>query len=399
MARVACWLAVLVAAIAVSCSSVLPSPPASRTLASEAPRTDSQTGPALVAVTLDVPAALRTGPFARPQTLNVASGFRVQVFAGGLAGPRLLAFDEHGVLHSTLTRAGAIVALPDRDGDGVADGVVTVHDGLDLPHGLAFRDGWLYVAETGRVIRLAGSADSLARPRRELVVDGLPSGGGHFTRTLGFGPDGGMYVSVGSSCNVCNEGDARRAALVRYDADGRGERLFARGLRNAVGFAWRPGTDELWATNNGRDWLGDDLPPETVNLVHDGDDFGWPRCHNGRLVDPEFGGDGACAGVAGPRAELQAHAAPLGLTFYPNADSIVVALHGSWNRGVPARPRLARVLLAPDGGSSVEDFVTGWQVAAGEASRWGRPVDVAVGPDGSLYVSDDLAGTIYRIVR
>jgi glucose/arabinose dehydrogenase len=166
-----------------------------------------------------------------------------------------------------------------------------------------------------------------------------------------------------------------------------------------VGFAWRPGTAELWATNNGRDWLGDDLPPETVNVVRDGDDFGWPRCHAGWLADPELGGPSACQNVAAPRAELQAHAAPLGLAFFPDANSLIVALHGSWNRSEPAPPRLVRLLLHADGVTTVEDFATGWQLAAGEASRWGRPVDVVVGPDDVLYVSDDAAGAIYRIRR
>jgi glucose/arabinose dehydrogenase len=350
-----------------------------------------------VATPLEVPAGMQAAPFDQPRTLNLPAGFHAQLFAAGMGDARMLAFDDHGVLHATLTRTGSVVALPDQDGDGAADDVVVIQRGLNRPHGLAFRDGWLYVAETGRVIRLRGAPNGLARPEREVMVEGLPAGSGHFTRTLGFGPDGGMYVSVGSSCNVCREADARRAAIVRYEPDGRGERIYAKGLRNAVGFTWRPGTDELWATNNGRDYLGDDEPPETLNLVRDGDDFGWPRCHNGRIVDPEYGGAGACQGVAAPRAELQAHAAPLGLAFYPDANSVVVALHGSWNRTVPVPPHLVRVLLHPDGQSEVEDFATGWQPGVGGDTRWGRVAGVAVGPDGSLYVSDDNAGAIYRL--
>ncbi len=351
----------------------------------------------LVATPLEVAPSVRAEAFRQSRTLNLPRGFRAQVFAAGLAGPRLIAFDEQGVLHVTLTRAGLVAALPDRDGDGVADQVVTVREGLNRPHGLAFRDGWLYVAETGRVVRLRGGPGQLERPTQEIVVDDLPAGGTHFTRTLGFGPDGGLYVSVGSSCNVCLESDPRRAAILRFEADGTNGRIYARGLRNAVGFTWQPGSGALYATNNGRDLLGDDLPPETLNIVHDGDDFGWPRCHAGRLVDPDFGGPGACDGVAAPRAEMQAHDAPLGLAFYPDASSVLVALHGSWNRSVPVPPHVAHVMLAPDGGATVEPFATGWQLGSGEASRWGRTVDVAVGPDGSLYVSDDAAGAIYRI--
>jgi glucose/arabinose dehydrogenase len=352
----------------------------------------------LVATPLEVPARLRADAFRQPRTLNLPRGFRAQLFVAGLAGPRLLAFDEQGVLHVTLTRAGSVVALPDRDGDGQADAVVTVREGLDRPHGLAFRDGWLYVAESGRVVRLRGEAGALERPTLEPVVSELPAGGNHFTRTLGFGPDGGLYVSIGSSCNVCVEPDSRRAAILRFEPDGSGGRIYARGLRNAVGFTWQPGSGALVATNNGRDFLGDDLPPETLNVVHDGDDFGWPRCHLGRLVDPDYGRGDACAGVAAPRAEMQAHAAPLGLAFYPDATSVLVAEHGSWNRSVPVPPRVERVVLRPDGSSAVEPFAGGWQLGAGEASRWGRPVDVAAGPDGTLYVSDDGAGAIYRLI-
>jgi glucose/arabinose dehydrogenase len=377
-------------------NAVGPNGAASRDSSPPAAAVAQELGP-LVATPLDVPARLRVDAFRQPHTLNLPQGWRAQLFAAGLAGPRLLAFDEQGVLHVTLTRAGAVVALPDRDQDGVADGVVAVREGLERPHGLAFRDGWLYIAETGRVVRLRGAAGGLERPTLESVVPELPAGGNHYTRTLGFGPDGGLYVSVGSSCNVCVEPDPRRAAILRFEADGSGGRIYARGLRNAVGFTWQPGTGALIATNNGRDMLGDDLPPETLNVVRDGDDFGWPRCHVGRLVDPDFGRADACSGVAAPRAEMQAHAAPLGLAFYPDAASVLVAQHGSWNRSVPVPPQLVRVVLRADGGSAVEPFASGWQLGGGEASRWGRPVDVAAGPDGAVYVSDDGAGAIYRL--
>jgi glucose/arabinose dehydrogenase len=201
---------------------------------------------------------------------------------------------------------------------------------------------------------------------------------------------------------VCVEDDPRRAAIVRYRPDRSEETVFATGLRNAVGITFRPGTEELWATNNGRDWLGDDQPPETVHLVREGDDAGWPRCHAGRIADPEFGKQEGCAGVAPPAVEMQAHSAPLGLAFYSGDQfpteyqgDLYVAFHGSWNRSEPTGYKVVRIRM--DGGrpGEIYDFAAGWLREDG--SRWGRPVDAITGPDGSLYVSDDEGGTIYRI--
>jgi glucose/arabinose dehydrogenase len=230
----------------------------------------------------------------------------------------------------------------------------------------------------------------------------LPSGG-HNTRTLLFSPDwSALFVSVGSSCNVCDESDERRATIVRYNPDGSDERIFARGLRNAVGITFRPGTDELWATNNGRDMLGDDLPPETINLARQGDNFGWPRCHAGRISDPEFGGPDACQGVAAPAVEMQAHSAPLGLAFYTGSifpeeyrGDLFVAFHGSWNRSVPTGYKIVRIPFENGTPGAVRDFAVGWLV--GDVA-WGRPVDVITAPDGGLFVSDDGSGRIYQIL-
>jgi glucose/arabinose dehydrogenase len=301
------------------------------------------------------------------------------------------------------------VRLPDRNDDGVADGLEVVADGLQAPSSIAFYrnvsssyDGSLYVGETRRVLRLGQPDASGVFQERTVVVDGLPSGG-HNTRTVLFSPDYAyMYVSVGSSCNVCIEDDPRRATIVRYRPDGSEETIFAVGLRNAVGITFRPGTEELWATNNGRDWLGDDQPPETVHLVREGDDAGWPRCHAGRIVDPEFGGQEGCAEVALPAVEMQAHSAPLGLTFYSGSQfppeyqgDLYVAFHGSWNRSEPTGYKVVRVDMAGGQAGIVYDFAAGWLRQDG--SRWGRPVDVITGSDDSLYVSDDEFGIVYRI--
>jgi glucose/arabinose dehydrogenase len=341
--------------------------------------------------------------------IRLPPGFGISVYTEDLDGPRMMTVGPDNELYVAERGAGRVVRLPDRDRDGVADGVEVVADGLRAPSSIAFYvdpagnfDGALYVGETRRVLRLSQPDGKGLFRERSVIVDGLPSGG-HNTRTLLFSPDYAfLYVSVGSSCNVCIEEDPRRATIVRYRPDGREETIFAAGLRNAVGITFRPGTDELWATNNGRDWLGDDQPPETVYLVREGDDAGWPRCHAGRIVDPEFGQQDSCEGVVPPAVEMQAHSAPLGLTFYSGNQfpveyqgDLYVAFHGSWNRSEPTGYKVVRIQM--DGGQpgEVYDFASGWLREAG--SRWGRPVDVITGPDGSLYVSDDEGGVIYRI--
>jgi glucose/arabinose dehydrogenase len=338
------------------------------------------------------------------RALAVPPGFVVTVFARQLGHPRLLALDPAGTLLVSVPRSGRIVALPDADGDGQADRVVPVVEGLDLPHGLAFLDGRLYVAETGRVVRLAYDPATLrATGPPEVVVPDLPRRGGHWTRTLVAGPDRRLYLAVGSSCNACEERDPRRAAITRYEPDGSGETRVAAGLRNAVGLAFRPGTGELWATDNGRDWLGDDEPADTVTRVEPGGFHGWPYCHwtaAGVQPDPDLGDPARCQGVARPTVLLPAHVAPLGLAFYAGRrlpaeyrGSLFVALHGSWNRTTPVGYEVVRVRLdaAPP---RVVPFARGWLVGS---RHWGRPVDVAVGADESLYVSDDVQGAVYRI--
>jgi glucose/arabinose dehydrogenase len=337
------------------------------------------------------------------ETIHLLPGFSISVFMQGLRDPRMMALGPDGQLYVAERGAGRIVRLPDRDGDGIADGAEVVAEGLSAPSSIAFyQDGSLYVGETTRVLRLSAPDEHAVFQTREVVIDGLPSGG-HNTRTVLFSPDGSaLFVSVGSSCNVCVEEDERRAAIVRYSPDGSGEEVFARGLRNAVGITFRPSTDELWATNNGRDWLGDDLPPETVYHVREGDDAGWPYCHSGRIVDPDFGSSDACDGVLAPAVEMQAHSAPLGLTFYAGQQfpqkyrgDMFVAFHGSWNRTVPTGYKVVLIPMRDGDSGPAQDFATGWLRADG--THWGRPVDVITASDGSLFVSDDAGGAIYRI--
>jgi glucose/arabinose dehydrogenase len=361
--------------------------------------------PAPTTVPLAVTAAPAVGGAIAPTEHPIAlpPGFVISVFAQGLDDPRMLAIGPDGALYAAERGAGRILRLPDGDGDGLADAQQVVAQGLEAPSSLAFyRDGSLYVAETTRIVRLSEPDAQGTFQRQEMVVDGLPSGG-HSTRTVLFSPDyATLFVSIGSSCNVCVEEDPRRAAIMAYNPDGGNARLYARGLRNAVGITFRPGTDELWASNNGRDLLGDDLPPETINLVQEGDDFGWPRCHAGRIVDLKYGGPQGCRGVKDPAVEMQAHSAPLGLAFYSGSQfpqeyrgDLFVAFHGSWNRSVPTGYKLVRIPMQESRPGPVQDFASGWLLANG--SSWGRPVDVITGGDGSLYVSDDAGGKIYRI--
>jgi glucose/arabinose dehydrogenase len=329
-------------------------------------------------------------------------GFGINVFAQGLSGPRMLAFGPDGNLYVADRGSNRVLRLIDQDGDGTADDYQVAGSKLQRPNSLAFyKDGSLYVGEISRVERLSQPDAQGEFQKKEVIIDGLPEEG-HNTRTVLFSPDWEyLYLSVGSSCNVCEEQDKRRAAITRYRPDGSDEQIYASGLRNAVGMTLRPGTPELWATNNGRDMLGDDLPPDTVQKASLGDDFGWPRCHAGRIPDPEYGGVNACQDVAQPQIELQAHSAPLGLAFYNGVqfppeyqDGLFVAYHGSWNRSEPTGYKLVFVPFSNEAAGAVQDFALGWLE---NGNAWGRPVDIAVGPEGSLYVSDDSGGLIYRI--
>ncbi len=338
--------------------------------------------------------------------LTLPQGFSVAVYAEQLPGVRLMALGPDGDVYATLTESGRVVRLGDADRDGKADGVVTVAEALSLPHGLAFHNGTLYVAENHRVVRFDRPG---AQPT--VVVANLPTDGGHFTRTLLFQGDH-LFVSVGSSCNICDEQDRRRAAVVRYNLDGSGETLFATGLRNSVGLTPHPTTGEIWATNNDRDNLGDDLPPDRVNILREGGFYGWPFCYLPNRPNPEYQRTAErCAEAIGPAVTLAAHTAPLGLAFYTGEmfppeyrGDLFIALHGSWNRSEPIGYEVVRVDIEngrPAG--APQPFVTGWlEGRRGALTRvagtgWGRPVDVLVLRDGSLLISDDESGRIYRV--
>jgi len=369
---------------------------------------------ALIAVLLAVGAftqrelikSLLTGTYFVPieagdASLTLPAGFRADVFASGLDAPRFMSVGPAGALLVTERGSGNIVALRDPEHTGKATERTVIASGLEQPTSVDYADGKLYVGETSHITRFSLDAALKASDKLALIPN-LPDSGQHTTRTVVMGPDGNLYVAVGSSCNVCNESDPRRAAVWVYQPNGSGGRLYSKGLRNAVGLAVNPWNKQVWATNNGRDLMGDDTPPETVNALQDGADFGWPRCHAGDIVDPDFGKAGSCDGVAHPLVKMQAHSAPLGLAFYQGADfptqyrGLFVAFHGSWNRSVPTGYKVVFIPLDENGKVSgqPQDFATGWLVSG---KALGRPVGLTVGADGALYVSDDTGGRIYRI--
>jgi glucose/arabinose dehydrogenase len=340
--------------------------------------------------------------------LSVPDGFRMQMFARYLGHTRMLAFDPAGVLVATLTTDGKVVALPDMDGNGQADGVDVLVSGLDTPHGLAFHKGYLYIAENSRVTRYpyTPSAEGAPKLGQAEELASLPTGGGHTTRSIAFGPDGKMYVAAGSSSNIGVETDQRRAAVMRFNDDGSGGQIFATGLRNSVGLAIHPVTGELWGVDNGRDNLGDDLPPDEVNIIRESGFYGWPYAYADKVPDPEYDNQARAAASLSPVIQLQAHSAPLGLCFYSGngfgpayAGNLFVTFHGSWNRSQPTGYKVVRFTMSGDLFATPgpqEDFITGWLTPEGAV---GRPVAIIQGGDGALYISDDKLGAVYRVSR
>lgn len=335
--------------------------------------------------------------------LTLPQGVSLSTFATKLNSPRVLAWDPTGTLLASIPAQSSVVALPDRNNDGAADETIRVVEGLNLPHGLAFKDGKLYIAETNQVARYDYNTTTKKATNKKKLFD-LPGGGNHFSRTIGFGPDGKLYVSVGSSCNACNEKDARRAKIFVASVDGSTVREYATGLRNSVFFTWHPMTRDMWATDMGRDLLGDNVPSEEVNIIKDGGFYGWPYCYNTRIQDRTFdSSDEArvkCEGSVPPHITFQAHSAPLGLAFIPDSwpkeyrGDLLVSYHGSWNRSEPTGYKVARFDLNTQFDSNGEsDFITGFLQGDGAL---GRPVDLLFDPQGKLYISDDKAGVIYR---
>ena len=332
--------------------------------------------------------------------IKLPDGFRIEVVAQ-VPSARAMAWGAAGTLFVGSTRGTvSAVSFP----SGAAPVVRTIAKGLRDPAGVAFRDGALYVSAVSRVVRYDDIERRLDNPPEPVVVtDRFPGDGHHGRKFIAFGPDGKLYVPVGAPCNICEPDPERYANIGRLNADGSGFEVVARGVRNTVGFDWHPRTKELYFTEHGRDWMGDDLPPDELNrLQRAGQHFGYPYCHAGTIRDPEFGARRACSEFVAPVQNLGAHVAPLGMRFYTGTqfpaeyrNQVFIAEHGSWNRSKRIGYRVTLVRLDEQGRAvRYEPFAEGWLQ---DENVWGRPADVIVAPDGALLVSDDYAGLIYRI--
>ena len=335
--------------------------------------------------------------------ITLPPGFSIAVYAADVPNARQMALGPSGVVFVGSLAEGKVYAVVDRDGDGKADAVHVLASGLRQPSGVAFRNGALYVAALNRILRFPDVARDLAQPPKpEVVSDAFPSDTHHGWKFIAFGPDGRLYVPVGAPCNVCPPPTALHATITRLDLAGGKPEVIARGVRNSVGFDFDPATKDLWFTDNGRDWLGDDSPPDELNhLTRVGEHFGFPFCHGDSIRDPEHNAGRACDQFTPPARLLGPHVAAIGMRFYTGTmfpekyrGGVFIAEHGSWNRSKPIGYRVTFVKIDQGRATSYEPFAEGW--LKGQSAS-GRPADVLVMPDGALLVADDKAGRIYRI--
>lgn len=340
------------------------------------------------------------------EKIKLPEGFKISVFASGVEDARSLALGDKGTIFVGNRQKDKVYALEDKDNDGIAETTIVIASGLRSPNGVAFRNGDLYVAEISRILRFPDIENNLQNPLQpEVVNDQYPSEGHHGWKYIAFGPDGKLYVPVGAPCNVCDPEKDIYASITRLNPDGSGMEIFAEGIRNSVGFDWHPETGVLWFTENGRDMLGDNVPPDELNRApKKGMHFGYPYCHAGEITDPEFGNGRNCSEFTAPAQKLGAHVAALGMKFYTGnsfpaeyKNQIFIPEHGSWNRSEKAGYRIQLVKTDGNGNAtSYETFAEGW-LNEEEQEAWGRPVALLQLPDGSLLVSDDHAGVVYRI--
>ncbi|MEO6723988.1 MAG: PQQ-dependent sugar dehydrogenase [Blastocatellia bacterium] len=341
-----------------------------------------------------------------PATVTVPAGFKVSVFASDVTNGRLMAVSPDGVLFVARQSKGDVVALPDRDKDGKADKLEIVASGLTRPHGLAFNKGYLYIATNPAVMRVK-YANGKIEGTPEKFIDLPVSTTSHWTRSIGFDKAGKLYVSIGSSCNICEEADARRTTIMVYNADGSGGKPFAKGLRNAIGFDWDPKTGVIWADDMGQDGLGEEFPPDEINRIEEGKHYGFPyfvgkNVPNAGLKDAK--GSLNASEATPPAFELPAHSSPIDLRFYTGKKfpasyrgALFIAIHGSSPTGRKEKIgyKVARIVFKDGQPVALEDFATGW-LKDGQAIN-GRPAALITGADGALYISDDNKGFVYRV--
>ncbi len=339
------------------------------------------------------------------EKIRLPAGFSISVYAE-VPNARSITLSPSGILYVGNREGNKVYAVVDENRDGKGDKVYTVASGLNSPNGVAFKDGSLYIATISTILRLDSIETRLASPPKPVIVyDKYPSDGHHGWKFIAFGPDGKLYVPVGAPCNVCERDNPVYASITRINSDGTGMEVFARGIRNTVGFTWHPKSKQLWFTDNGRDNMGNDVPGDELNTASSAEmHFGFPYCHQGNIPDPGLGKTKNCSDYTPPVQILGPHVAALGIRFYTGSlfpaayrDQAFIAEHGSWNRSEPLGYRVTLVKLDEAGKAlSYSNFAEGWLQADGTVL--GRPVDVEVMPDGSLLVSDDYAGVIYRIV-
>lgn len=339
------------------------------------------------------------------EKIKLPPGFHISIFAEDIENARSLALGAKGTVFVSTRQNDKVYALIDTDGDGKADKIYIIAKGLKTPNGAAFHKNALYVAQIDSIWRYDNIEEHLADPPKPvLIFDKLPHAEHHGWRYIAFGPDNKLYIPIGAPCNNCDtaETDPRWASICRMNEDGSDFEIFAHGVRNSVGFDWNPETKELWFTDNGRDMMGDDLPPDELNNApRQGMNFGYPYCQGGDISDPVYGHLHPCSDFTPPVVKLGAHVASLGMKFYTGnmfpaeyRNQIFIAEHGSWNRSVPIGYRISIVRFKKDGQPSYERFAEGWLQ---NGTPWGRPVDILQLRDGSLLVSDDFGNAVYRI--
>ncbi len=335
--------------------------------------------------------------------VSLPPGYEINIYATGIEDARFMQVTQNGDLLVASRDAGELVLVKrDDDGDGRSDGTMVLASGLNSPHGLWLDGATLYVGEEHRISRFPFNAGNRSVGARSTALAGLPDDGGHHTRTVKKGPDGWIYVSIGSSCNVCVEQHPWRAAMIRFKPSEAEPEIYATGLRNTVGFDWQPGTGALFGADVGRDWLGDELPPEEVNLITPGGFYGWPYFNGDNVPDPDHGKDAQAQNLnpLPPVHVFRAHVTPLSITFLkhqagtPLEGAALVAQHGSWNRSEKIGYRVVSLHWDTNGAITQKPFAEGF-LRQGDVI--GRPVDVVEAPDGTLYISDDHAGAIYRV--